>query len=335
MEKIRIMLLGVGGNVSQGILKAIRDTALDYHIIGACISPDSEGLYLCQEAYLSPYAASERFLPWLYAMCAGKHIDIVFSGVEEVIEAIAPHKQELLKKTGAVFRSSTPDLLEIGNDKLLTCRWLREHGFRAPDYCAADNREAVRTLRKRHGYPLIAKPRRGKGSGGVLVIEEDEALERTAGLKDYVIQEYVGDSSREYTVGCYRALDGYMPPPIVMRRTLKNGMSWKTEVVESKEIQETAARICAAFGPDGPFNIQLRLDRDGSPVPFEFNVRFSGTTPIRSHFGFRDVEAMLYESVLKRDISPCFHVRSGVAYRYIEELYLDSVPRFDGQGKLI
>ena len=94
-------------------------------------------------------------------------------------------------------------------------------------------------------------------------------------------------------------------------------------------------RICAAFQPDGPFNIQLRLDRDGTPVPFEFNVRFSGTTPIRSHFGFRDVEAMLYESILERDISSCFHIHGGVAYRYIEELYLDGTPRFDEQGKLV
>ena len=45
MRKLTILLLGVGGNVSQGILKAIRgyDFAkenVEIHVIGACISPE-------------------------------------------------------------------------------------------------------------------------------------------------------------------------------------------------------------------------------------------------------------------------------------------------------
>ena len=61
----------------------------------------------------------------------------------------------------------------------------------------------------------------------------------------------------------------------------------------------------------GPLNIQLRLSEDGVPVPFELNVRFSGTTPMRARFGFCDVEAMLREVLLHQKIDNCFHIRNG------------------------
>lgn len=65
----RILLLGVGGNVSQGILKALRETKLDLYIVGACVSQYSSGLYLCDEALISPYANAESFIPWVIGIC--------------------------------------------------------------------------------------------------------------------------------------------------------------------------------------------------------------------------------------------------------------------------
>ncbi len=52
------------------------------------------------------------------------------------------------------------------------------------------------------------------------------------------------------------------------------------------------------------------------------NVRFSGTTPMRSKFGFRDVEAMIREYVLNEDIKNLFKSKKGEVFRYTNELYL-------------
>lgn len=322
MKTIRILLLGVGGNVSQGILKAIRHSGLDHHIVGACVFPDTAGLFLCDRALVSPYAAEEEFPGWLYQTCVQERIDIVLSGVEEIIETIAPLREDLFRQTGAVFRASSPEKLAIGRDKYRTCRWLTDHGFPAPACCLSGDRAAAERLLETCGAPLIAKPRLGKSSQGVFLIQSQEALARAAGMGDLVIQECVGSSDREYTVGCYRGIDGFSPPPIVMRRELKDGTSWKVEVVRDPAIEEAAAQICRAFQPDGPLNIQLRLDKNGCPVPFEFNVRFSGTTPMRAQFGFCDVKAMLLETILRQKIDGCFSVRKGTAYRYTNELYV-------------
>ena len=243
----------------------------------------------------------------------------MFSGVEEIIDAISPVREGLLHDTGAIFRASAPDKLEIGRDKFLTCRWLEDNAFPAP---ACRLAHEAGSLPEECGHPLIAKPRFGKGSNGVFLIENQEDLRRAADAGGYVVQEYIGDAEHEYTVGCYRGLDGFIPPPIIMRRTLKNGTSWKVEVVEDSAIQSLSRQICDAFQPDGPLNIQLRVNKRGVPVPFELNVRFSGTTPMRAQFGFCDVKAMLLESVLRRNIEGSFSVRRGKAFRYVNELYV-------------
>ena len=54
--KLKILILGVGGNVSQGIIKALKNSELNMELIGACISPQSIGLYMCEKAYISPYS---------------------------------------------------------------------------------------------------------------------------------------------------------------------------------------------------------------------------------------------------------------------------------------
>ena len=319
MNKIRVLILGMSGNVSQGILKAIRNSGLDCYIVGACVFSDTEGLYLCDKAYTSPFAISKEFIPWLVDLCVSERIKIVFSGVEEIIDALSPVREQLLHETGAIFRASSPNKLEIGRDKFLTCRWLESHGFPSPA-CRLSG-EAEKLL-EQYKYPLIAKPRRGKGSKGVFMVENEADLKRAMEAPDYVVQEYIGDAEDEYTVGCYQSLDGFIPAPIIMRRTLKDGTSWKAEVIEDSAIQKLSEQICAAFQPDGPLNVQLRLNKNGVPVPFELNVRFSGTTPIRAQFGFCDVKAMLMESVLHQSIEGSFSIQHGKAFRYINELYV-------------
>ena len=334
MYNYNVLILGMGGDVSKGIRRALALSEIPCRVIGACVDLASEGLYLCDTAYIAPYAADEKFIPWLIELCSREQVDLVLTGVEENVKAISEHLTELREQTKAVFRVSSPEQLRIGGDKLKTCQWLEAHGFPTPDYAQAEDVVAVKALVNRVGFPLFAKPRTGKGSSGVFQIQAEEELGQLEKLDNYVVEECVGTPEQEYTVGCYRGLDGIQPEPIVMRRTLKHGASWMVEVVENEAICELSKKICKAFLPDGPLNIQLRLDKSGMPVPFELNVRFSGTTPMRAHFGFCDVKAMMYESLMNKEIMPCFAVRTGTAYRYTQEIYLADKPSCEADGKV-
>jgi carbamoyl-phosphate synthase large subunit len=323
MTKINVLVLGVGGNVSQGILKAVAKSNLNCRIIGACVNAQSLGLYLCDKAYISPYAQSEEFIPWLIEICNKEKIDIVFTGVEENINKIAANIEEFENGTRAIFKCTPYESLKVGQDKLETSIWLKNNGCNYPKFSKSEDTKQVAQLIDEVGYPLIAKPRMGKGSNGIIKIENQKDLNKVMELEDYIIQEYIGDEASEYTVGCYCDKSGRLLNPIIMRRELKYGTTHKAEIVDDIAISAEVKKICERFKPVGPLNIQLRLDQNHRPVCFELNVRFSGTTPMRAHFGFNDVEAMIKEYVLEQKLPERFEIKKGVSYRYMNEIYID------------
>ena len=322
---LSLLVLGVGGNVSQGILKALAASALPSRTIAACISPLSLGLYRSDLALLSPLADDPDFAQWVEATCAAEGIDAVLSGSEPVLEALAPAADGIRERTGAVCLVSSPEVLRIGQDKLLTARWLERAGLNHPRSAAADDPTAVEALVESAGLPLLAKPRRGKSAEGVAVVRTRTELGGYAGRSDMLIQEHLPDGA-EYTVGCVSDRDGRVAGSIAMRRELAAGTTLRAEIGDFPEVRAQATAVAEALRPRGPLNVQLRDREGGEPVAFELNVRFSGTTPMRARAGFNEVEAALRHFVLGEPIA-LPSVTSGTVLRYWNEMYVPAGAR--------
>lgn len=322
MKKIRILVLGVGGNVSLGILKALKMSELDCYVVGACIQSDSVGLYLCDTSYISPYANDSEFMTWVINICNKEKIDIVLTGVEEIILELSKNIDYFRSKTKSYFISAKYDDLIIGQDKLLTCKWLESSGCNYPKYCESTNKKQLEDFVGKIGFPVIAKPKKGKGSNGVLLIKNSNQLEKIYDKEEYIIQEYIGTEEEEYTVGCYFNKNSELVDLIIMNRTLRNGTTQKAVITNNELIEEEARKICSKLKISGPLNIQMRVHQNRA-ICFELNIRFSGTTPIRAFYGYNDVAAMIKEYVMNMDISKEFSVQNGVALRYVNEIYLD------------
>ncbi|MBA2545711.1 MAG: ATP-grasp domain-containing protein, partial [Solirubrobacterales bacterium] len=291
-EKVTALVLGVGGNVSQGIQKALSMGALQVRVVAACVTPRAAGLYLADRAFVSPYATDPAFFAWLVEVCEREGVDVVLSGVEPVLSVLASKAGELRERTGAVAVVSEPGTLGVGMDKLKTAQWLAENGLNSPRTAEAADARAVTALAEEIGLPLVAKPRAGKGGHGVMLVESEADLEWAKSRSDYVVQELLGDPDTEYTVGCFSDSAGRVRGTMAMRRTLQDGTTVTAEAGSFPEVSAEAGRIAAALQPSGPCNVQLRI-HEGKPVCFEINVRFSGTTPIRTRLGFNEVEAAI------------------------------------------
>ena len=111
--------------------------------------------------------------------------------------------------------------------------------------------------------------------------------------------------------------------PFTARRTVRGGTSWHVEVDRFYELDTLLLEISQATDFIGSLNVQLMLTKKG-PVPFELNARFSGTTAIRAHFGFNEPEMTLRAYYYQEDITPPV-IRSGIALRYHEEVFIDDV----------
>jgi carbamoyl-phosphate synthase large subunit len=321
-KQLNVLVLGVGGNVSQGILKALAISSLPCRVVAACTSPGTFGLFTTDRSYVSPAAKDPGFLPWILDICRREEIHAVLSGVEPVLDALLLHHDRILSATGAICLANAPPAVAVGRDKLRTCEWLRDHGFAYPAFAASEDLEGLRALVASVGFPLLAKPRAGKGSSGIFAVSDQETLHRVSMLSGYVVQEVLGDDSGEFTTSCFTDRDDKVRGIIVLHRRLQHGTTVAATAGLFPDIRREAERMAAILRPRGPLNIQMRIHHE-RPVCFEMNVRFSGTTPMRARLGFNDVEAALRHYVLGEPAADLPLITSGHVIRYWNELYVE------------
>jgi carbamoyl-phosphate synthase large subunit len=308
-----VLVLGVGGNVSQGIQKALAASPRGWRVIAACVHPHSAGLHMAEQAYVSPYAADPSFVGWVSEVCEREGIVAVLSGVEEVLEALAPAADAIPARVIA----AAPEILAIAHDKLATARWLADRVLPAPATASADDRDGVDAIVER-GWPVLVKPRRGKGSAGVEIVPDAAALARHRGDARLVVQEHL--AGEEFSVGCVCDADGKLWSSMAVRRELRHGTTVLAEAGAFPAVTAAAERIVSELAPAGPCNVQLRL-RGDEPVAFEINARFSGTTPMRVRLGFDEVDAVVAHLALGEPMRKLTAPTAGLMVRYWEELY--------------
>ena len=123
-------------------------------------------------------------------------------------------------------------------------------------------------------------------------MNDKETLDRLIKNEERVlIQECVSTSQDEYTASAL-VFDGICDASIVMRRELRDGNTYRVYVKQYRKLNQKIRLLGEALKPYGSVNFQFRLDGSQMKV-FEINSRFSGTTPLRAHAGFNEVELCL------------------------------------------
>ena len=142
-----------------------------------------------------------------------------------------------------------------------------------------------------------------------------------------MLQELAGpvreELGSEWTCSAFVCSGGEILGPFSSRRTLRGGSSWVVEVKPLAVGDDVVIKIAEKLGHVGSINVQL-MASEGGVVPFELNARFSGTTPIRAHYGFNEPEMAIRSYHLGEILVPQ-PIRSGVVMRYIEEVFVDDV----------
>ncbi len=306
---MKVAVTGVGGGVGQSILKALQPTS--HETVGIDGDLLATGLYGVSCAYQGYYANTDKFLPFLEKVCDQEQVEVLFPGLDAELPYLARSKSVVEKKTGTRVVVSSPSVVEIADDKLLTYDFLEKNGFPALEtYNLLDYDDQL-------DFPVVVKPCQGGArSIGKEVIKDSATLEefkKTPQAQNYVVQEYsTGD---EYTCGTL-SLDGEFMGAIIMTRQLRCGDTYKAFVVQDEKIQDYLQEVIMALNPWGPCNVQLRL-QNGVPYIFEFNARCSGTTASRALAGFNE-PLMVCDYLQGEKVS--FKIKEMAILRYWSEL---------------
>ena len=321
MEPIPVAVTGVGNPLGQNIYKALAMSSLPLKIYLLDAYPFSAGLLWPGQAVVCPFVKDENYVEELTRFLQRERIQIIFFGTEAEPRAITPHLDHLQRETPTRFVLNNEKCLRITDDKLLTARHLESAGLDAPASADAADAEAVDSLVKQVGFPLVVKPRAGSATREVMEIQEAKDLPRYL-RPGYVVQECLLPRDQEYTIGVYRCRDGHIASATTIWRELNFGLTYKAIVLSNDEIETYAIRVTEAVDAVASCNVQLRLTARG-PVAFEVNTRFSSTTPVRAHFGVNEPEMAVREYVLGENLAR-IEARPGGMLRYWTELYLEA-----------
>lgn len=319
MRKINVLVSGVGGDVGQGVVKALERSTLDLDIFMTCVFEDSSWLHQSDRTFIVPFSASEEYIPYLIRLIKAKKIDIFFPSVDSEIVKIAQNREVIESSTGCkVFVGETADV-DLCDDKFKTFEFLKREGFAYPDSTLL-LREDVEQFLVQHSFPLVVKKRFDNGAKNVRIAYRKEELDDFIDNRGFMLQEWLNPAEGEYTTGVYIGTDYEIKGMCTLRRELKCGSTYKAKRIIDKALEKPLGEMARKLGP-GYWNIQAML-RGKTLVPFEFNGRFSGTTGIISRV-FNAPEMAIREYVLKERLEYTDTSEAFTVMRFFEEIYTD------------
>ncbi len=325
-----IGITGTGSLIGQAVIKSIKKSSFkNEKLVGMDYFENTIGSYWVDKNYvlldiLDENIKEEDWLENIISIIKKEKIDILFVGVDFELHLFAKYKSLIEKETSCSIIVSDEKTIAIADDKYETFKFLKDNNLYYPETFLKD--EILQAIKENKiKFPMVIKPRNGYRSINVFVVSnEKELLEKLKIVPDPVIQESVGSKDTEYTCGVI-VLDGEVKESIVLRRDLKDGNTSTTYFTYGypKIIKTYIEDVSSKLGQFGVCNFQLRLDKQGVPKIFEINARHSGTTYIRSLYGFNEVEYILEYLLNHKTVT--FKLNEGIVKRYFDEMFIKGI----------
>lgn len=328
----KILVTGAGALLGQGMLRCLQHSNQKYRVITADPDVYATGHALADVSYVIPMVSASNYMIELEQILKKEDVDIILIGTDVELPILAEHQSRLEETYNLKVVVSNSKVIEIANDKWLTAEFLRKNNFPYPQSALTTDKDGMDKLAKLGDYPYIAKPKDGARSKGLEIIRNQEQLEHLMTYPNkLVVQEMIGEEEGEFTTGCV-VVDGSCKAVVSLTRDLRDGNTWRAKRDGDSPYDAQIATIAEKLGAEGPVNFQYRI-RNGEPVIFEINCRFSGTTPLRMIFGFNEVEALLAYYLDATPIeSP--DLKSGTVLRTFSDIFVSNerIEEFKSSG---
>ncbi|MEW9095297.1 MAG: ATP-grasp domain-containing protein [Clostridiaceae bacterium] len=321
-DPLNVLVTGAGSVYGLGIIRALKASVLPVEIIAIDTNPYSLGLFFADKSFIAPRAADEEsYYMFIENLCLDYQIKAIFIGSTAELPFYSRNRGSLKRSTGSKVFVNSPEVIELCTDKWLTMCHLSRSGFQIPASIRyPEDAGMLSSFIESAGFPLIVKPRFGRGSVGVVLVKDkQQLLENIKGKESLIIQEYLTDEDQEFTVGICTNQKGEVISKIALRRYLQEGVSIAAVSVGYHDIADYCAVVASTLGAYGAINIQLRL-KDGMPVIFEINPRFSSSTGMRLLFGINEPESLIRSEVLCQEIMPK-RAKTGLVLRQYTDYY--------------
>lgn len=310
MENRTVNVLFLGGakrvSFAQKLIAAGREIGVDVNIFSYELALETPiagiGKVIVGMKWDNP-----RILENLHSVVKHNDIHIILPFVDPAIGIAGRYAR---KYPGIFVPVVAPELAEQLFDKALAAQLFKEKGLPIPATYTGG----------RPRFPLIAKPRHGSASRGIIVINDVPEFRRVLKMPDYMMESYVAQR-KEFTVDAYVTAAGdviCVSPRL--RVEVLGGEVIKTVTMDVPDVCDLARVSIGALGLRGPVTLQfLRDTHTDELMLMEVNPRLGGGV-ICSIYAGANIARMILEESLGRPVAPVDEVRPGVLIcRYFAE----------------
>jgi len=297
MNKYNVLLFPCGTEIANEIRRALYGHKY-FKLFFANSEKDSYCDYIAETVYTLPYVGTNEFLYKINRLVETLHIDIIIPAHDEVMYFLSQHGHEV----NAEILGPNRSLGEVLRFKDKTYKALKDT---VPiPYIYEDVEELE--------YPVFVKPKRGQGSQGIALIDNEEQLKcflLDHDPQDFLFMEYL--PGKEYTIDCFSDKNSkvlYVGPRV--RKKIVKGIAASSELIEDNRLislfSQYAEKISYKLGLTGVWFFQMKEDSDGNPRLLEVANRVSGTMMVNRVRGVNFIELALYQ-LLGHDIEIVFN----------------------------
>jgi len=285
-------------------------------IIGTNSESDTAGMNACDISYVVPPITDPSYIDTLLEIAVKENVSMIVSLFDIDLPYLAIAKPRF-EEHGITVVISSPEVIEIANDKYKTYQYLKKLNIRTPKtYCYYD--EALTAIdNKEIDYPLIIKPRWGMGSLSVYKADTEEELDfyykhvqkqiknsylsKLSSSKvdeTVLIQEFI--DGKEYGIDIFNSLDGEFILSVEKEKlAMRSGETDGAIVVKNDTLSQLSKKISTQLKHIGNLDIDVLFDGKEYYV-LEFNARFGGGFPF-SYLAGANLPELLIKMVKKEE----------------------------------
>jgi len=267
---MRVLITSIGSNTAISFIKALRLVEENFEIYGIDNNEQSEcaGFSFVDHFFKIPLVYNKvDYEKQLINIIEHNKIDCVVPIHDLEIEF---HAELSRKYKDLVFWAvNSTEIIHLCNDKIQATSMAKNLGLKVPKvYSKSDLPEK---------FPVIAKPKNGVSSRGIMKISSTNELDQFSGtykFEDYIVQDFI--EGLEYTIDCYSTYEGVFFGGIPRKRIeTKAGISTKGVTVRNERLIELCKHFLNTMKFKGACNMQFM--KCGDEYYFiEINPRFAG-----------------------------------------------------------
>jgi len=281
---MKLLISGLGGSLFPYLHNSL-NTEFEIHYVDA--DPQIKYLYPDLNFHLCPMISDDNY--WIVIKKLIDQFGIDFY-IPLIDEEIVFAKRNVEGFSGVKVVSPTADFSELCLNKFELMLRLDNENISDVISYTGDN------YHSELGFPIFIKPISGRGSRGIMKINNQSQLEAYYMLEGYLPNEILIQpllTGVEYTVGALTNNLNNLLSISSKRIIKKKGITQIAVTENNPAIDAVVEKIVGVFKPCGPFNVQLIITPLNEIKIFEINPRFSTTTIMEIEGGINPVKAYM------------------------------------------